>query len=234
MQAKCEVENDPLGRKIGEYLWPEWFPKKHWEQYEIFPSVWNALFQQRPTALEGDLFKPDRITVVDAIPSNVIRWCRGWDLASTIDGDWTAGVRMGRMEDGRYIISHVARFRKTPDERDTLMLSLASQDSRETTISIPQDPGQAGKTQIAYLSRQFAGYKIESSPETGKKDTRAEPFASQVNLGNVLLLRGDWNYALIEELRNFRPDSKGQVDDQVDACSRAFSYVMQKRKTWFG
>ena len=29
LPAKCERLDDPLGRKIGEYLWPEWFKDGH-------------------------------------------------------------------------------------------------------------------------------------------------------------------------------------------------------------
>lgn len=58
--AKAEHEDDPLGRQPGEYLWPEWFPKEHWAQWEHNPRAartWGALFQQRPTGGEGLEFK---------------------------------------------------------------------------------------------------------------------------------------------------------------------------------
>ena len=58
-----------------------------------------------------------------------------------------------------------------------------------------------------------------ATPETGDKVTRAEPFASQLNVGNVLMLRGEWNDALLAELRMF---PNGAHDDQVDALSDAF------------
>ena len=55
LQAKCEVDNDPLGRARGEYLWPEWFDQKHWAQFEQNVRTWAALYQQRPVPLDGDL-----------------------------------------------------------------------------------------------------------------------------------------------------------------------------------
>lgn len=90
-------------------------------------------------------------------------------------------------------------------------------------VCIPQDPGQAGKTQVLYLTRMLAGYSVHSSPETGDKVTRAEPFAAQVNVGNVLMLRGAWNKAFVEELRAF---PAGAYDDQVDGASRAFARLL--------
>lgn len=60
LPARSEHEDDPLGRKVGEYLWPEWFTPEHWAQFEHNPRaarMWAALFQQRPTAGEGIEFK---------------------------------------------------------------------------------------------------------------------------------------------------------------------------------
>jgi predicted phage terminase large subunit-like protein len=232
IQARCEVENDPLMRAQGEYLWPEWFDRQHWAQFESNPRTWSALYQQRPSPLDGDMFKPDQIKVIDALPAGVgIKWVRGWDLASTTDGDWTAGVKLGRMDNGQFVIADVVRKRAGPDERDAAIANTASLDGRSTTQSIPQDPGQAGKTQILYLTRQLAGYKVKSSPETGDKVTRAEPAAAQVNVGNVLMLRGDWNKPLLDELRSF---PNGTHDDQVDAFSRAFGELIAARTSFFG
>jgi predicted phage terminase large subunit-like protein len=58
--AKAEHEDDPLGRDLGEYLWPEWWPKEHWAQWENNPRAartWAALYQQRPSLGEGLEFK---------------------------------------------------------------------------------------------------------------------------------------------------------------------------------
>ena len=53
--------------------------------------------------------------------------------------------------------------------------------------------------------------------------TRAELLGSQVNVGNVLMLRGAWNDELTEEMRMF---PNGVHDDQIDALSRAFEALM--------
>lgn len=161
--------------------------------------------------------------IVDAIPAGQITWVRGWDLADSLAGDYTVGARIGKFPDGRFIISHMARDRVLTDERDALIKNAAASDGRLVRISLPQDPGQAGKTQVLYLTRALAGYPVKSSPESGDKITRAEPMASQINVGNVMMLRGHWNDALIDEMRLF---PNGEYDDQVDACSRAFSELI--------
>lgn len=58
--AEAEHADDPLGRKPGEFLWPEWFPPEHWLEFKNDPSgqrTWNSLYQQRPTAADGIEFK---------------------------------------------------------------------------------------------------------------------------------------------------------------------------------
>jgi predicted phage terminase large subunit-like protein len=229
LQAKCETNSDPLGRSSGEYLWSEWFDREHWRQFEIVPRTWNALYQQRPSPLDGDLFKPGKMPVIYELPANVTKWIRGWDLASVSNGgDWTAGAKIGLMDDGRYIIADMEHFQEGPDERDAIIRNTAARDGKQALISIPQDPGQAGKTQVLYLSRQLAGYRINASPESGDKITRAEPLAAQINVGNVLMLRGSWNDVLVEEMRSF---PNGAHDDQIDALSRAFAELIETKSS---
>lgn len=52
-------EDDPLGRRPGEYLWTEWFTGDFWGQTRrrMPPRDWNALYQQTPTPEEGAYFK---------------------------------------------------------------------------------------------------------------------------------------------------------------------------------
>lgn len=210
----------------GEALWPEKHDIETLRRMEqASPYVFAGQYMQRPAPLDGGIFKPGMIQIVDALPAERIQWVRGWDLASTIDGDFTAGGKLGRLPDGRLIIADMARERFGPDERDALIKNTASLDGRQVRISLPQDPGQAGKTQILYLTRALSGYRVTSSPESGDKITRAEPFAAQVNVGNVLMLRGPWNEGLINEMRMF---PNGSHDDQIDCCSRAFSELIGK------
>lgn len=149
-------------------------------------------YQQMPVPPEGDLFKPEKLVTVDIVPSTYIDWVRGLDLASVEgEGDWTAGAKLGRLADGRYVIGDMSRGRWGLDRRDAVIAATAQMDSVSTRVGVTQDPGQAGRTQVLHLTRALAGYWVVSSPETGDKVTRAEPFAAQVNVGNVILVGGD-------------------------------------------
>lgn len=57
LPAICDREDDPLGREIGEPLWPEWFKGDHFEKFRGNPRTWSALFQQSPRPSEGAEFK---------------------------------------------------------------------------------------------------------------------------------------------------------------------------------
>ena len=210
----------------GAPLWPEKHSAEDLERMErASPYTFAGQYRQRPAPPEGGLFRPDAIPLIEVLPAGVsISWVRAWDLAATVDGDYTAGVRLGRLPDGRYVIADVVRLRAGPDERDRALRNTAERDGRAVRVSIPQDPGQAGKTQVLHLTRSLAGYPVHTSPESGDKVTRAEGIAAQVNVGNVLMLRAEWNDSLVAELRLF---PNGANDDQVDALSRAFSVLLE-------
>jgi predicted phage terminase large subunit-like protein len=174
----------------------------------------------------GQLFSIDRLAIGHPKgPDSVDTVVRAWDLAATgnighNDPDWTAGVKMQRNLDGRYVILDVVRLQGTPHQVEELIVNTAHKDGSKVIVAIPEDPGQAGKSQMAYLVRQLAGFHVISSRETGAKATRAMPLASQVEAGNVSVASGDWNSTLIDEMRDF---PWGRKDDQVDALVRAFT-----------
>ena len=212
----------------GELLFPERFPEATVSSLEKTMGSYAAAgqLQQRPAPREGGMFKRAWFPVVRAIPAGT-RFVRGWDLAATEGaGDWTVGVKIGRQKNGRFLIANVARDRKSAAGVERLLINTASQDGYECTISIPQDPGQAGKAQTSYLIQQLAGYTVTSSTESGDKVTRAGPLAAQAEAGNVDILDGDWNDAFFEEITIFPNGTK----DQTDAASRAFNELVMGSK----
>lgn len=184
----------------------------------------------RPAA--GMYFKTEQFTFVDAVPKNIVAYARSWDLAATEptplnpDPDATAGVLMGLLDDGRVIVLDVKRKQIKANDARNLLRNMAAIDQAKykfVQITIPQDPGQAGKAQAQSLVSMLAGYSVEIVSPTGSKEVRATPFASQVQAGNVLILKGKWNDMYLSELESF-PESKH--DDMVDASSDAFNKLM--------
>ncbi|WP_227320421.1 phage terminase large subunit [Acidisoma silvae] len=220
------VAADPLGRAPGEALWPDWEDAAALLRKKVAMGerAFAALFQQDPRPPAGGLFLTERLRLTDGGQFQTLAGVRAWDLAAAVpapgrDPDWTVGLRLDRDTEDRFIVQDIRRLRGTPGEVEAAILSAAVQDGTAVVIALPQDPGQAGLAQIAYLTRKLAGYTVRSSPETGSKLTRASPIAAQVEAGNVSLIQAPWNRSFAEELRDF---PHGAKDDQVDALSRAF------------
>lgn len=57
LPAICDRDDDPLGRRRGETLWPEWFSLDHWKPFQRNPRTWASLYQQRPSPDEGSYFQ---------------------------------------------------------------------------------------------------------------------------------------------------------------------------------
>lgn len=178
-------------------------------------------------AAAGLLFKRAWCPVVDVAPSD-LKIVRGWDLAGTPktddnDPDWTAGTKIGvSRATGRYIVLDHVRERDTPHKIEALIANTASQDGRGVEISLPQDPGQAGKAQVQTLIKMLSGYTARATPETGDKQTRFGPFSAQCEAGNVDVLRGPWNEEWFMQLEAF---PEAAHDDDADSTSRAFNAV---------
>jgi predicted phage terminase large subunit-like protein len=141
------------------------------------------------------------------------------------DPDWTVGVLMSRLNDDRIVIEHVTRLRKSAGQVAQHIVATAREDGRDVIISIPQDPGQAGKSQRDDLQQRLHGYRTVSKPETGDKVTRAGPFSSATEQGRVLAIRGHWLHAWMTELENF---PIGRHKDDMDATSGGFNELMGK------
>lgn len=192
-------------------------------------------------ASAGMYFSRGDFEIVDVAPT-CIKWVRAWDLAGTRkkrgsdDPDWTVGLKMGKTSDGRFVIAHVERFRESPGTVDRRMKNTAAADGTDVTVRLAQDPGQAGKSQVRAQTQMLAGYHVKSKPVTGDKLTRAKPLSSQVEAGNVLLVRGAWNEAYLTEMENFTGTDEDGHDDQVDASSDAFDELtgVQPAQAIFG
>jgi predicted phage terminase large subunit-like protein len=217
--------------EAGELLFPERFNAAQVEKLKAVMGSYAVAgqFQQRPAPREGGMFKRHWFGTAKALPLGT-ELVRGWDLAASVGQNvaYTAGVKIGRYPDGRFVIANCCRDRLSAGGVRKLIRSTAESDGVECRVSLPQDPGQAGKDQSQNLVALLSGFRVRATPETGDKVTRAEPLSAQAEAGNVDILRtGDairdaWIEPFLDELCTF-PGS--QFKDQTDAASRAFNTV---------
>lgn len=217
----------------GELLDPERHPRHEVEDLKkaMGGVAWSAKAQQNPTPREGAMFKrhwfENKIIKAEGVPKGTV-WVRHYDLAATKNktSPRTVGIKMGKTRDGDYIVADCKACQESGSAVRKFVKSIAQTDGKRVHVSLPQDPGQAGKTQAEDYVKMLAGYKAKAKPETGSKESRAEPFAAQVEAGNVYLVEGDWNEAYIDELCEF---PAGRFKDRVDASSGAFSYLVTEK-----
>jgi predicted phage terminase large subunit-like protein len=216
-------DGDDMDRELGAPLCPERYDLDalHDIKTAIGSRSFAALFQQRPVEQEGDIFKRSWFKFADASPADA-QWVRYWDKGASTDGDPTVGVKMGRSPDGLYYVADVVRGQWTTNERDRVIRQTAELDGGEVAIYLEQEPGSSGVDSVNYLIRQLAGYAVRADKVTGSKQVRAEPFAAQMEAGNVYLIRGRWNNEYIDELCTF---PNGTHDDQVDGSSGSFAQL---------
>jgi len=204
--------------------------RAYMQEYEMKPIEDGAADFQREwfdgRILEHDDIREDQLRVV----------VRSWDFAGTEkhakspDPDYTACVKMGVDRRGRIIVMHAWQGHLTPGAVEERARAFANEDGQRTTITIPEDPGQAGKAQVYnFVTKVLLGYNVRAVRPTGDKRTRWAPLSAQAEVGNVYLLRGTWNSMWLDHMVQL---PFGAHDDLGDASGDAFNYVNPGEQSW--
>jgi predicted phage terminase large subunit-like protein len=209
--------------KEGEALNPRRYDDKELTKLERELGEYGTAgqLQQRPHPRKGGLFKADKFVVVEGLPGRPIRTIRYWDKAATEGGgSHSSGVKMALLSTGQYAILDVQRGQWSVGYREARIKLAAQMDKVGTKVYVEQEPGSGGKESALSTVRNLAGFAARAERATVNKVARAEPYAAQVEIGNVVVLSKTWTKAFIEEHRAF---PRGTYADQVDAASGAFN-----------
>tara|TARA_R110000803_G_scaffold13482_1_gene37875 strand:- start:21758 stop:23182 length:1425 start_codon:yes stop_codon:yes gene_type:complete len=163
------------------------------------------------------------------------RSARSWDMAATLPSeiypnpDYTVGVRGCVDDEGTVYIMDVKRFRDRPAGVINKLLSAANDDGQDCIITIPKDPGAAGKSAADHVtSKCFEnGFTCRQKQTKTGKDKRFEPVAALAENGMIKIVKGDWNKMFHDELEAFG-SGRGH-DDMVDAISDLVHELCQRR-----
>jgi predicted phage terminase large subunit-like protein len=223
------AEEDENNRRNGEALFPEHksLPFLMERRNAMSQASWESEYQQHPIPVGGGMFPIEKFQIVSALnPGEIKRSVRYWDKAGTADGGaFTVGVLMHWMQDGRFVVGDVRRGQWSALDREKVIKSTAEMDKQAFPrhfIWVEQEPGSSGRESAEATIRMLAGWKVRADRVTGNKQDRAQPYAAQVQAGNVLLLAREWNRAFLDEQETF---PAGKYKDQVDAAAGAFNKV---------
>jgi predicted phage terminase large subunit-like protein len=92
-----------------------------------------------------------------------------------------------------------------------------------------QEPGSGGKESAEASVRKFKAFSVHLDKVTGSKEVRAEPYAAQVQGGQVSIKAGEWNRDFLDEHEQF---PFGKYMDQVDATAGAFNKLAAQIGTY--
>ena len=215
----CDVEDDPLGREIGEPLWPQWFEQRQITEAQRDPLRWSCLYQQRPLDDQGKWVSAEHLHYVEALPSPLSMYA-AIDLALSIGrGDWSV-IALGGLDAKRdLVVANVWRKRVGPDETARALIELCD---RYRVLEVVIDDDNASRVFRHVLIEtcravNHAPLPLRTMPLRGRdKETRATAIRGLFLSDRVKIVRGPHVPDLVTEVLRFPPGVTGN-DDQIDA-----------------
>lgn len=217
LPAKCERADDPLGRKIGDYLWPEWFDRDHWKPFERQQRTWSALYQQRPSPDDGIYFVREMFRTMPTPPASAMRVYGASDYAVTAGGgDWTVHIVVGIDADGRM---HVLDLWRQQASSDAWVEAWCDLVRKWKPLEWAEETGQIRAGVGPFLdrrARERGAYTMRRQfPTRGDKAVRAQSIRGRMAMeGLYASPSAPWWTDLQTECLAF---PAGVHDDQVDA-----------------
>lgn len=120
-------EDDPVGRAVGERLWPEWYTDDMVSLAKRDPRVWSALYQQEPRPGEGGEFRREWLRHYNDCKAGA-----GMNKILLVDpasgkratNDYTSMWIIGLSSDSNYYVLDMVRDRLNLSERAEKVFSL--------------------------------------------------------------------------------------------------------------
>lgn len=238
LPALATEDNDPIGRKAGEALWPERYNEEKLEEIagEVGTYWFSAMYQQRPAPREGGYFQREWFTEVHNIPEpQRLKWVRFWDLAGTdgaqrSDADYTVGALIAHDRNANeFYIADIQRFRKSPGDVEREIVKTANMDGPFVSVWIEQEPGSAGKYTISQFKKLLPHSRVRPFVSTGPKESYADVASARAEQKRIkVFVNQRWNLAFYTELEQY---PRGAHDDQVDAMSKGIAALI-RRPSW--
>ena len=246
LEAICEhPETDPLGRKLGDVLFPEVrneaFLNSQRATMESYD--WDSQYQGRPRVSGGeqvDITKIKRIDVTE-LPDDM-EILRGWDLALSEKqvADFTAGALLGyHKSSDRIFLMDMQKDKKAWGTAKPWIISRSLYDKEVwgvSRIGVEAVTGfEIGRIELA--SSLLGELRVEKYNPASRQDklSRAQPWLNKVEAGKFYIVCSKdttgrvvmpkWVRGFLDELEVF---PLGQHDDQVDAVSIAFEAFVKR------
>lgn len=221
LPAECERADDPLGRQIGEFIWPEWFPPGHFTPFKRNVRTWTSLYQQRPAPETGDFFRAEWLRPYDKTPDlETLRVYMASDYATRTDrqGDYTVHLVVGvDPKDNIYLLD---LWRKQASS-DVWVESACDMVHAWKPMGWAEETGQIKGGVGPFLTKRLRerGLYVVRAPFPSRVDKgiRAQSIRGRMAMNGLYCpFDAPWFPDFKAELMTF---PNGNNDDQVDALS---------------
>ena len=219
---KMEAEDDdPLGRKVGERLWPDWFTQEMVIDAKRDEFKWKTLYQQNPPSEEGSWVSASEIQYREtgSIEGRPIYGLT--DLALSVNtGDYTVHILVAVDSNADWDIVEAVRHRCDPEESARRLVTFAETYSPTEWLI---DDDNASKVFMPLVATEARSRRVnvpwKPMPMRGQdKETRAAPLRGMFKRRKIYMPPdAPFKSWLVRELLTF-PNAMGEgVDDGVDA-----------------
>jgi len=167
--------------------------------------------------------------VIPEMISPVKRRIRYWDLAASERGNAvspeparTCGTLFYWDGEKKYFIDNILQGLWKWDTIKANIVETAMSDGPEVDIWIEQEPGSGGKNQIAEIASmpELEGFKVTGDRPDEDKVIRANTWFADAALGNVYMVRGPWNDAMLAQLASFPSKRQKDIIDSISGARK--------------
>lgn len=228
IREDMDFKEDP--RHLGDALWPTKFPLQALKATEALdPRGFTALYQQRPTALEGGIIKHSWLKFYTKQPDvkDFSQIIMSADLAfkDKPESDFVVIQIWGRKNNEKYLLN---QFRDRVGFSETVkQIKFMSVRYPQAYIKLIEDKAN-GPAVLDTLKKEGIGGLIPINPKDSKF-SRLQSCSPQFEAGDIYFPDPSlcpWVNTNIDEMINF-PNMAN--DDTVDATSQALNWFEHKR-----
>ena len=219
-------DDDPLGRAVGEPLWPDGPDRFDLdfleEQRALDPIGFSALYQQRPSLQDGDLFQRDtlRFYKPSELPDNLrIYGASDHAVATGQRNDFTVLLKFG-VDRNQDIYLLECFWRKAKSDVVVEALLAMARGNMKPLVWFAEK-GHISKAIGPFLRKRMsetgAYMNIREITPAGDKVTRAQSMMGRAAMGKLFFpIDAPWTEKAVNEMMAF---PAGTHDDFVDALS---------------
>ena len=222
LPALAESAADPLGREIGQALWPSQYPVEALDaiRADVGSRVFQCLYQGNVAASQGAIFKRNWFRYYATPPEHFVRIIQSWDTAfkTGATNDYSVCATIGETRSGFYLLALYRAKIEFPE----LKRQVADQADFWKPSEIYVEDKASGQSLVQEL-KLSTSYPVIPVKIDRDKETRAAATTGYYESGKMFFpdpQAAPWVIDLEDELCSF---PNGRFDDMVDAVSQALN-----------